>query len=100
MMVKAYNLLLAKFCRSREGLHFVDLNPYITIFGEDKVHPCYTDRVDPTNLHLIWERTLPAWCELIPCLRDSNIQHDARKLEEGAQAYAVEKSNRMLMRRP
>jgi hypothetical protein len=67
-MTNQYNALLSAFCAEHpQILHFIDISP--TILSNPKNEDGSADRgtwacpVDPTNIHPLWEPTLPLWLE-------------------------------------
>ncbi|GAA5835014.1 hypothetical protein JCM3766R1_002071 [Sporobolomyces carnicolor] len=78
-MVKLYNQILSRFCASRghtDCLSFVDINRHLVASSSllfvdrpKRVGRRFVDDQDPTNIHLVWERTIRIWCAEIPILR-------------------------------
>ena len=71
-MTNKFNTLLSEFCaRYPDVLAFVDITPSMIANNspEGPVRPGQADRttwacpVDPTNIHPLWEPTLPLWLE-------------------------------------
>ncbi|GAA5866381.1 hypothetical protein JCM1840_001293 [Sporobolomyces johnsonii] len=96
-MVKLHNQLLSQFCAHHPALVFVDINKYLVSSSDpEKVSQAYVDREDPTNIHLIWERTIHFWCREIDCLRDASpAKQDEARFERTLEAYRTEKRERM-----
>jgi hypothetical protein len=105
-MTEKYNQLLKAFCdRHPDVLGFVDIIPSIVAGNSpdtaETTLPGQADRsiwacpVDPTNIHPLWEPTLPLWLEElgkhgVPT-QSYSITTDA---EETFKAYEVDKRRR------
>ncbi|GAA5961292.1 hypothetical protein JCM3765_002902 [Sporobolomyces pararoseus] len=70
-LVKLFNHLVAQFCSGHpECLSFVNINKSLVSQSETtRVSSDFIDSQDPTNIHLLWERTIQIWCREIPLLR-------------------------------
>lgn len=90
-MVLAYNQCLAQCCGQHDRLVFVDLNPGL-VDGQGQVDKQYVDQ-DPTNIHLLWERTIAHWMDAIPEIRHAPLNHDA--LEATLASFHSDKKLRM-----
>ncbi|GAA5890109.1 hypothetical protein JCM16303_003444 [Sporobolomyces ruberrimus] len=103
-LVKLYNQLVSQFCaRHPDCLSFVNINKHLgssslSSVGEpERVSREFIDNQDPTNIHLIWERTIEFWCREIPILRPflPTLSYKVDQLEVGLKVYEKEKRERM-----
>ncbi|GAA6064022.1 hypothetical protein JCM10212_004254 [Sporobolomyces blumeae] len=101
-MVKLHNQLMSQFCARYPSLvSFVEINPYLGSASEpERVSSRFVDAQDPTNIHLIWERTIQYWCRAIPVLRKilpslESSSLTRSNLAKTLEAYEREKRLRM-----
>ncbi|GAA6015605.1 hypothetical protein JCM11491_007172 [Sporobolomyces phaffii] len=100
-LVKLYNRLVSQFCaRHPTCLSFVSINHHLSPASPlepERVSKEYVDSYDPTNIHLIWERTIQHWCRQVPILRRflPQLERDAGRLEAALVLYGQEKRSRV-----
>ncbi|GAA5838486.1 hypothetical protein JCM9279_003259 [Rhodotorula babjevae] len=103
LMVRRFNAALGAFCAAHACLAFVDISGELVVDGEEgeppRVKEEYLDRVDPTNVHLLWEPTLPLWVRAVPPLVHLAGALDAERLGRSAEEYGREKRERVERRR-
>ncbi|BGP12533.1 hypothetical protein JCM10213v2_000450 [Rhodosporidiobolus nylandii] len=95
MMVKRFNSLISAFCSRHSTLTFVDISPQIASSSDPRrVSSRFVDRLDPCNIHVVWETTIGFWCAALPPLRGAAPQ-DYGRLESSLEAWRSEKRERM-----
>ncbi|GEM06269.1 hypothetical protein Rt10032_c01g0286 [Rhodotorula toruloides] len=103
-MVKRYNTLLASFCARHDCLSYVDINRDLVDPTDPsrRVKRQYLDLEDPTNIHLVWETTLPFWVRRLPPLSSLSSHFAAQvqvsHLERSLEQYQAEKRERVRRR--
>lgn len=105
-MTNTFNTLLRSFCDEHPTvLSFVDIGPRMLAIdatsGWDTGSMGGVDRgtwacpVDPTNVHPLWEPTLPLWLEV---MKEEGLPVDGYTMEEGSEetfrAYELDKRRR------
>ncbi|GAA5903289.1 hypothetical protein JCM8208_002266 [Rhodotorula glutinis] len=106
LMVRRFNAALDAFCAKHECLKLVNISRELVVGEEGEVQRVreeYLDRVDPTNVHLLWEPTLPLWVRALPPLAHLAASLDApetaERLGRSAGEYEREKRERVESRR-
>ncbi|KPV78249.1 uncharacterized protein RHOBADRAFT_40798 [Rhodotorula graminis WP1] len=99
-MVRRFNAALDAFCAEHECLSFVDITEELVTSGAEegqtpRVREEYVDRVDPTNVHLLWEPTLSLWVRAVAPLAHLAASLDAERLGRSAEEYEREKRERV-----
>ncbi|GAA6051690.1 hypothetical protein JCM3770_001229 [Rhodotorula araucariae] len=100
MMVKGYNSLVGAFCARHDCLAFIDISRQLVDPRDPRrVAGDFRDCVDPTNIHLLWEPTLPLWVRALPPLASlsetvSSPSYTAR-LARSREKYTAEKRERV-----
>ncbi|BGO92773.1 hypothetical protein NBRC10512_007892 [Rhodotorula toruloides] len=103
-MVKRYNTLLASFCARHDCLSYVDINRDLVDPADPsrRVKRQFLDLEDPTNIHLVWETTLPFWVRRLPPLTSLSShlasQVQVSHLERSLEQYQAEKRERVRRR--
>ncbi|BGO96548.1 hypothetical protein NBRC10513v2_000486 [Rhodotorula toruloides] len=103
-MVKRYNTLLASFCARHDCLSYVDINRDLVDPTDPRrrVKRQFLDLEDPTNIHLVWETTLPFWVRRLPPLSSLSShlasQVQISHLERSLEQYQAEKRERVRRR--
>ncbi|GAA5980969.1 hypothetical protein JCM10908_003934 [Rhodotorula pacifica] len=105
-MVRRYNSMLASYCsRHQDCLSFVDISREL-IDPRDplyRVAPEYRDPEDETNIHLLWETTLPSWMRALPPLAPYASQMSSppalSRLDQSLARFRDEKRERVSARR-
>ncbi|KAK6910925.1 hypothetical protein I204_03037 [Kwoniella mangroviensis CBS 8886] len=101
-MTNRFNTLIKQFCDDHSDiLSFVDISPAMTEGSEQPSIHGEVDRnvwacpVDPTNVHPLWEPTLPLWKDE---LKKVGLPVDSWRISEDAQetfkAYEIDKRRR------
>ncbi|TNY18065.1 hypothetical protein DMC30DRAFT_419190 [Rhodotorula diobovata] len=102
-MVHRFNALLGAFCAMHDCLSLVDISRHL---GDPRdatrVASEFVDQIDPTNVHLLWEPTLPHWVRALPPLAhlapSLASPEAAERLARGKVVFEREKRERMRMR--
>ncbi|KAI9637735.1 uncharacterized protein MKK02DRAFT_32519 [Dioszegia hungarica] len=109
-MTNTYNSLISAFCAQHpDVLSFIDISPQMHEIdaksGWTLPTPASVDRgvwacpVDPTNVHPLWEPTLPLWLE---AMKREGLPTEGYKVEEGEEetfrAYEEDKKRRTAAR--
>ncbi|WVR09385.1 hypothetical protein IAU60_006452 [Kwoniella sp. DSM 27419] len=101
-MTNMFNERMSEFCgRHPDVLSFVDIGPAMSLGSESVSTHGEVDRgvwacpVDPTNVHPLWEPTLPLWLEE---LKTEGLSTDAWRINDDAEetfkAYEADKRKR------
>lgn len=101
-MTDLFNKLVSEFCDTHSDvLAFIDISPQMRQSETYQSQHGEVDRatwacpVDPTNIHPVWEPTLPLWLE---ALKGAGVPTDGFELNEDAEetfkAYELDKRRR------
>ncbi|GAA5967200.1 hypothetical protein JCM8115_005426 [Rhodotorula mucilaginosa] len=105
-MIRRYNSMLASYCRQfPDCLTFVDIGRDLVDMRDPlyRVAPDFRDPQDVTNIHLLWETTLPFWMRALPPLAPFAPQMASApalsRLDESLARFKCEKRERLRIKR-
>lgn len=105
-MIRRYNSMLASYCRQfPDCLTFVDIGRDLVDMRDplSRVAADFRDAQDVTNIHLLWETTLPFWMRALPPLAPFASQMASApalsRLDESLTRFKCEKRERLKIKR-
>lgn len=98
-MTEIFNKAVKEFCE-KENCFFVDVNAHVLDSSRKRIDIAYRDSSDPTNIHVLWERTLPYWIKELSStgITLDDVDGNLDDLEKTQKAYLESKAERVSKR--